>query len=148
MNFDYRTFFDNTLRVRTTLFGRKKSCEETLIAKDSPITKSLILLSPEEEKKAVECFKLTLRLSEEQKIERVFKLVEQILEILQETSQTLKNEIFTQFLKQQNTKSELSAIRIYQLMTIFLHAFKPDDSFMYAALNLFYAKLTSPNHKK
>jgi hypothetical protein len=48
VNFDYVTFFDNALRVRTTLFGRKKSCSETLIAKDTPITKSLMLLSPEE----------------------------------------------------------------------------------------------------
>lgn len=64
VNFDYVAFFDSTLRVRTTLFGKKKSCVETLVAKDGPITKSLILLSQEEEKKAVECFKLILRLSE------------------------------------------------------------------------------------
>lgn len=75
VNFDYIAFFDNTLRVRKTLFGRQKSCSETLIAKDAPITKSLILLTPEEEKKSVECFRLLLLLSEEQRIEKVFKLV-------------------------------------------------------------------------
>ena len=115
------------------------------MAKDSPITKSLILLSPEEEKRSIECFKLILRLSEEQRIEKVFKLVEQIIELLQDTSQTLKNEVFTQFLKQQNTKSELSAIRIYQLMTIYLHVFKPEEPFLLSAL---YSKMTSNHNKK
>ena len=47
VSFDYAAFFDGALRVRTTLFGRKKSSVETLVAKESPITKSLMLLSPE-----------------------------------------------------------------------------------------------------
>lgn len=136
------------LRVRKTFFGKQKSSSETLVAKDSPITKSLMLLSPDEEKKSIDCFKLILRLSEEQRIERVFKLVEQIIELLQDSTQLLKNEIFTQFIKQQNTKSELSAIRIYQMMTIFLHVFCPEEQYILSALNIFYSKLTSPNHNK
>lgn len=75
VNFDYVTFFDGVLRERKTLFGRKKSCSETLVAKDAPITKSLMLLAPDEERRSIECFKLILRLSEEQRIEKVFKLV-------------------------------------------------------------------------
>jgi hypothetical protein len=68
--------------------------------------------------------------------------------VLQDSSQLLKNEIFAQFIKQQNTKSELSAIRIYQLMTIYVHIFKPDDAFIYSALNIFYSKLTIANPNK
>ena len=60
VNFQYLDFFEQSLRKRKTLFGRKKDPLETLTAKDGPMSKSLILLSETEESKALEVFKLLL----------------------------------------------------------------------------------------
>ena len=44
-------------------------------------------------------------------------------------------------LRQANTSYELSAIRIYQLMTVYLHVFNPELDVLKASLHIFYWKL-------
>lgn len=48
-----------------------------------------------------------------------------------------------QMVRQSNTSYELTAIRIYQLMVVFLHVFNPSTDSLKATLNLFYTKLNT-----
>lgn len=93
------------LKKRKTLFGRKKGILETLTAKDSQIGKSLLNLSPDEELKALEIFKQLITISDSHKSEKIYQPIEKIIELMQNTSQMLKNEVFVQLIKQQNVKN-------------------------------------------
>jgi hypothetical protein len=46
-----------------------------------------------------------------------------------------------QMVRQANTNFELSAIRVYQLMTVYLHVFTPQISVIKAVMHVFYWKL-------
>ena len=46
-----------------------------------------------------------------------------------------------QFLRQSNTNYELSAVRIYQAIVVFIHAFNPTEQILKSFMHLFYWKL-------
>lgn len=46
-----------------------------------------------------------------------------------------------QLLRQSTTSYELSAIRVYQTMAVFLHVYNPQQDILKATLHLYYWKL-------
>lgn len=46
-----------------------------------------------------------------------------------------------QLIRQANSSAELSAIRNYQAMAVFLHVYNPSEDLLRATLNLYYHKL-------
>ncbi len=64
----------------------------------------------------------------------------------QQTSSGYKNEIFLQMLKQANNDSEVPAVRLYQTLSVYLHIYTPDEEFLYAALHLFFNKISQKKY--
>lgn len=68
-----------------------KDEDDILIYKPKPLSKSLTLLSEEDEHDAIKVFKSLLKISEEAKLDNVFKLIENMITLCQNTSPELKN---------------------------------------------------------
>ncbi|CAM6000775.1 unnamed protein product [Sphagnum balticum] len=133
-------FFKRVLRKRTFL-GMQKSYKDVLVAKTRPLNKTLTLMTEAEEDKAIKVFKVIVRIGEEAKLDNVFKLIESMIALCQSTTQELKNEIFLQLIKQSNTSHELSSVRIFQSLAVFLHIYTPDSDFLMAGLHIFFTRL-------
>jgi 16S rRNA G527 N7-methylase RsmG len=57
----------------------------------------------------------------------VLKYVESFIELCQSSTLELKNEVFVQLMRQANSNYELTAIRNYQAMAVFLHVYNPAE---------------------
>jgi hypothetical protein len=84
-----------------------------------------VLTNPSDQKKALKLFELLMKAGQEEDINNLLKLVEAFLEECQNSSLELKREIMVQMIRQCTTKYELTAIRIYQTMAVFLHVYNP-----------------------
>ena len=91
INFPSKQFYKSRLRKRTNFVGMSKDEDDILVAKPKPLNKSLTLLSPEDETDAIKVFKSLLKISEENKLDNVFKLIENMIIQCQNTSPQLKN---------------------------------------------------------
>lgn len=67
-----------------------------------------------------------------------------MIEFAQSASNDFKNEIFVQLIKQQNMRNEYASIKMYQIMTIYIHLFKIDDSFLLAYLSCLLERYEDP----
>ncbi len=141
IHFAAEEFFKRVLRKRTTFLGMSKDFTDVLVAKNRPMTKTLTLMTEEDEERALKVFKVIVRIGEEAKLDNVFRLIENLIALCQSTSQELKNEVFLQLIKQSSTDQELAAIRVYQSLAVFLHIYIPDQDFIFAGLYLFYRRL-------
>lgn len=84
-----------------------------------------VLTNQSDQKKALKLFELLMKVGQEEDINNLLKLVEAFLEECQNSSLELKREIMVQMIRQCTTKYELTAIRIYQTMAVFLHVYNP-----------------------
>lgn len=84
-----------------------------------------VLTNQSDQKKALKLFELLMKAGQEEDINNLLKLVEAFLEECQNSSLELKREIMVQMIRQCTTKYELTAIRIYQTMAVFLHVYNP-----------------------
>lgn len=86
VGFDSKEFFKEVLRRRTNFFGIEKDQDDILVCKPKPLSKSLTLISENDEKDAIRIFKSLLKISEEAKLENVFKLIEVLIGLCHGTS--------------------------------------------------------------
>lgn len=87
-----------------------------------------------------------IKIGEEAKLEKVFKLIEDMMIQIQGTSMHVKNEIFLQIVKQSNTDIELSSVRILQCLSVYLHIYCPDSDFILAGLHFFHQKMAEKKY--
>lgn len=52
-----------------------KNYSDVLVAKDRPLTKTLTLMTEEDEERALKVFKVIVRIGEESKLDNVFRLI-------------------------------------------------------------------------
>lgn len=57
-------FFKKVLRRRTSFLGMSKDYIEVLVAKNRPMTKTLTVMSEEDEERALKVFKVVVRIGE------------------------------------------------------------------------------------
>ena len=86
MCFDSKAFFKKVLRKRTNFIGMSKDEDDILIFKPKPLSKSLTLLSEEDELDAIKIFKALFKISEEPKLDNVFNHIESMINLCQKTS--------------------------------------------------------------
>ena len=103
ISFPTKEFFKRVLRKRTNFIGMSKNEEEILVAKNRALSKSLTILNESEEQEALKIFKFLIKIGEETKLDKVFKLIEDMMNQLQGTSMHVKNEVFLEIIKQTNT---------------------------------------------
>lgn len=86
--FDADGFFKRVLRKRTTFIGMSKDFTDILVAKDRPLSKTLTLMNEEiDEDRALKIFKLIVKVGEEPKLDNVFRYIENMVTLCQNTSQ-------------------------------------------------------------
>ena len=75
ISFGGKAFYKKVLRKRTNFIGMSKDEDDILVFKPKPLSKSLTLLEEDDELDAIKVFKSLLKISEEPKLDNVFKLV-------------------------------------------------------------------------
>lgn len=86
ISFNSKDFYKSHLRKRTNFIGMSKDENDILVAKPKPLSKSLTLLSEEDELDAIKVFKSLLKISDEAQLDNVFKLIEKMIIQCQNTS--------------------------------------------------------------